>query len=335
MNRELVDKIAHAMLYEGYVLYPYRPSVKNRQRWTFGGIYPKAWSDAQNGTDAWTMQTECLAIALTDAKVQISVRFLHLVDRTVCDQNSQPVNSLNVGDKSYRPWQEALERDIELGEIHLADLLVQSLQHEFSFPEDRSVEPLKDAGFVVRQQQGIAGMVELSTVRVNDELCRIAVKILNHTPLPEAANRDIALMRSFVSTHTLLGIYGGEFVSSIDPPEECRAALAECRNVGAWPVLVGEAPQRDTMLSSPIILYDYPQIAPESPSDLFDSTEIDEILTLRIMTLTDDEKRDAIAMDERVRDVLARTDSLARDQLMTLHGTVRGLRPVPQEQRNG
>ena len=335
MNRELVEKIAHAMLYEGYVLYPYRPSVKNRQRWTFGGVYPKAWSDAQGGADAWTMQTQCVAVARPDAKLQISVRFLQLVDRMICDPSSQQVDSLDVGDKSYQPWQEALERDIDLGEVALADLLAQSRQHEFSFAENRLVERLQDDGFVIRQQQAIAGAVELSAVHVGDELYRISVKVLNHTSLPQEASRDAALMRSLVSTHTLLGIQGGEFVSSIDPPEQFRAAAVDCQNIGAWPVLVGDAPQRDTMLSSPIILYDYPQVAPESPGDLFDSTEIDEILTLRIMTLTDDEKRDAAAVDDRVRDVLARTDSLAREQLMSLHGTVRGLRPVPQEQHHG
>ncbi len=47
MNRALVDQIASAVLYEGYILYPYRPSVKNRQRWTFGGLVPRAYSEAQ------------------------------------------------------------------------------------------------------------------------------------------------------------------------------------------------------------------------------------------------------------------------------------------------
>jgi hydrogenase maturation protease len=82
------------------------------------------------------------------------------------------------------------------------------------------------------------------------------------------------------------------------------------------------------MLSSPIILYDYPQIAPESPGDLFDATEIDEILTLRILTLTDDEKRAMASLDERARALLERTESIAREQLMGLHGTIRGLRPL-------
>src|SRR5204862_7706221 len=120
------------------------------------------------------------------------------------------------------------------------------------------------------------------------------------------------------------------FVSLLEPPQAWQAAAAACRNVGTWPVLVGEEGQRDTMLSSPIILYDYPQVAPESPGDLFDGTEIDEILTLRILTLTDEEKRTAAALDDRVRSLLVRTEALDRGQLLGLHGTVRGLRPVPQ-----
>ncbi len=119
-----------------------------------------------------------------------------------------------------------------------------------------------------------------------------------------------------------------QFLSMIDPPEPWRAIAAKCRNLGTWPVLVGEPGSRDTMLSAPIILYDYPQVAPESPGDLFDATEIDEILTLRILTLTEDEKRVMSAVDDRARALLERTESLATEQLLALHGTIRGLRPV-------
>ena len=101
---------------------------------------------------------------------------------------------------------------------------------------------------------------------------------------------------------------------------------AACRNVGVWPVLVGRTRAR-CHLASPIILYDYPEITPESPGDLFDGTEIDEILTLRIMTLTEEEKAMAGAIDERTRRMLQRTESLARQQLAGLHGTMRSLGP--------
>ena len=138
-------------------------------------------------------------------------------------------------------------------------------------------------------------------------------------------------MRSLVSAHLLLGVREGEFVSLLDPPESLRDVASKCRNVGTFPVLVGEEGQRDTMLSSPIILYDYPQIAPESAGDLFDGTEIDEILSLRIMTMTDDEKLEMRQSDERARQMLERTETLPVEQLMKLHGVLRGLRPLKEE----
>ncbi len=152
----------------------------------------------------------------------------------------------------------------------------------------------------------------------------------NDTPLADASrsDRDRALLHALVSTHAILGMRDGEFLSMIDPPEPWREHAAGCRNVGTWPVLVGEPGARDTMLSAPIILYDYPQIAPESPGDLFDATEIDEILTLRILTLTEEEKRAMSDVDDRARALLERTESLAREQFMGLHGTIRGLRPI-------
>ena len=96
--------------------------------------------------------------------------------------------------------------------------------------------------------------------------------------------------------------------------------------MGTWPVLIGEEGQRDTVLSSPIILYDYPQIAPESPGDLFDGAEIDEILSLRIMTMTDEEKQEMRQSDARARKILERTEALPEEQFLKLHGALRRLR---------
>ena len=160
---------------------------------------------------------------------------------------------------------------------------------------------------------------------------RVTVKIQNQTPLDDglAASRDEALMQGLVSTHTVLSARDGEFVShDRSAGAHIASSPPACRNVGCWPVLVGDEGDTDTMLSAPIILYDYPQIAPESPGELFDGTEIDEILTLRIMTLTDDEKAAMAAVDERARAVLARTESLEKEQMLGLHGTFRGLQPL-------
>src|SRR5262249_22073217 len=135
--------------------------------------------------------------------------------------------------------------------------------------------------------------------------------------------RDEALTRSLVSTHTILNVRGGKFISLLDPPESLREIAGSLRNIGTYPVLVGAEGERDAMLSSPIILYDYPQIAPESAGDLFDGTEMEEMLALRSLTLTDEEKREIRDGDERARRILERIESLPAERLMKLHGVAR------------
>jgi hydrogenase maturation protease len=162
-----------------------------------------------------------------------------------------------------------------------------------------------------------------------DGILKVQVKVKNLTEFDMSAardERDSALMRSLISAHVVLGIADAHFISLLEPPEGLRDVAASCQNVGVWPVLVGAEGVRDTMLASPIILYDYPQIAPESPGDLFDGTEIDEILALRILTMTDEEKREMRNTDERARKMLERTENLPMEQLAKLHGTLRDLR---------
>lgn len=87
------------------------------------------------------------------------------------------------------------------------------------------------------------------------------------------------------------------------------------------------------MLSAPLILYDYPTVAPESPGDFFDGTEVDELLTLRVLTLTDEEKREVRAMNGHARALLDRTERLTREQMQRLHGAVRS--EIPPALRPG
>jgi len=341
MSASLVEQIANAVLYEGYILYPYRPSsVKNRQRWTFGGIYPRAYSEAQRGTDAWTVQVQCLVQAGSAAilaanesgqddptpSLDVRVRFLHLIERRAQDA---------VGPS----WQEAAEREVCAADLALEALAQQPARVPFAFPAWHDV-----ADGVVREQQAIEGTIEVAAEPIHgpssevtadpisgpgvERLFKLTVRISNLTPLDAAdpSRRDDALMQALISAHAILTVRGGELVSLLDPPPGLEAAVASCTSAGLWPVLVGEDGQRDTLLASPIILYDYPQIAPESPGDLFDGTEIDEILTLRILTMTDAEKAEMRQSDERARALLERTDALSAEDLMGLHGTMRNLR---------
>ena len=355
MELGLVERIVNAVLYEGYILYPYRPSaVKNRQRFNFGALYPESYSLAQKGTDAWSMQTECLVLGRARTAVDVRVRFLHLTARDVSvpiadsnfqtsdyrDEELRVVDSLDVDGQLFQTWQEATERDVSAQELNLGELVAGPRRIAFDFPSKREAEPLRAAagdvvGVIVRKQEPVEGAIEVAAERVINDLFKVTVRILNLSPFGDARqkSRDEALMKSLVSTHTILGVHGGEFVSLLDTPDEFREAAASCKNVGTWPVLVGEGGERDCVLSSPIILYDYPQIAAESAGDLFDGTEIDEILTLRIMTLTDEEKRAMRGVDDRARRILERTESLPAEQMMKMHGAIRGLRPVEEDER--
>jgi hypothetical protein len=350
MNTKSVDAIANAVLYEGYMLYPYRPSsVKNRQRFNFGVLYPKAYSEAQTGSDACSMQTECLIEqAAPAAAIEVKVRFLKLVARslrkaTVSDQASfgvagfETVAKLEVDGKMFAPWDEAIECEVNVPAYNLGALAAEPLNWEFAFPAKEETEQLRDVsgrlvGLIVRTQESVQGRVEIGAVGA-DGIFKIRVRVENLTLLEDDAglSRERAMARSLVSAHVLLGVEDGQFASLLEPPEDLKDLAASCQNVGAWPVLVGTEGERDTMLASPIILYDYPQIAPESPGDLFDGTEIDEILALRILTMTDDEKREMRSTDDRARKMLERTETLPMEHLMKLHGTLRELRSLKEE----
>jgi hypothetical protein len=325
MNFERADQIAKAVLYEGYMLYPYRPSsVKNRQRWNFGVVYPQAYSEAQGGDEPCSMRNECLVSGNAGTSIEVKLRFLHLQTRSVQASSDIRTGSLPEG------WQEAVEREISVPQFAIAALL-GGTTWMFAFPSTMRVDSERD-GMIERRQEAIAGAIKISAGSVGEDLFRVSVHVQNVTPIENrAADRDTVLLQSLVSTHTILGVKSGEFVSLLEPPAELQELAAECKNVGAWPVLVGEPGQSDTMLASPIILYDYPQIAPESPGDLFDSTEIDEILSLRIMTLTDEEKREIRESDDRARQILERTDAMPVEQFMKLHGAMRSLRPLKEE----
>jgi len=302
MNRQLIEDIAAAVLYEGYLLYPYRASaIKNRQRWNFGVLYPPAYAGQQAGSDTSEMRTECLLRASPEASPKVRIRFLHLIAQTLEGQQ----------------WQGAMPREIEVDARTLSELASQAGPQNVAFPGGDNLRPLE-------------AVVEIEGTRLADNLYKLSVSISNTTVLA-GSTREQALMQSLVSTHTILGIEGGEFISLLDPPDELRVAAAACANRGTWPVLAGEEGHRDAMLSSPIILYDYPQIAPESAGDLFDGTEIDEILALRILTMTDDEKLEVRNGDDRARKILERTEMLPLEHFQKLHGALRGLTPSSKE----
>ena len=348
MNSKSVEEIANAVLYEGYMLYPYRASsVKNRVRWNFGVLYPRAYSDAQGGIDAWMSQTECLIRRGAETRVRVNVRFLQGIDRAIGELSSpfsfpfaaqpqfRPVRELRVGERVFQSWQEATERDVFAGPLSVSELEQTVVQRPFELPARTEYEAILSAdgqiaGLITRTREQISGTLEITASCLRDEVCKLTLRVSNGTETSDGGklSRDDAVRRSLLSAHSILRVEEGEFISLLDPPEDLRDFASACSNIGTWPVLAGDEGRRDTVLSSPIILYDYPQIAPESAGDLYDGTEIDEILALRILTLTDDEKRQMREGDEHARKILERTEALPPEEFAKMHGALRGLRTV-------
>jgi hypothetical protein len=326
-------EIADAVLYEGYILYPYRASaVKNRQRWTFGGVFPQGVED-----EISTMRTEILLRADSVARVEILIRFLQTQQRQVRKLNFHAseaaydrVAELDVEGQIYVTWDEAVEREIAASSIPLSNVLSRPRCMTFGAPAQETVEVIHApsgavAGTVTRTCKALEGLLEISATELGDGVLRLCVAVTNITKLPESGGlfRADAQTYAFMSTHMLMHALSGEFISILDPPAHLQAAAETCRNQGTWPVLVGEEGTRDKILSSPIILYDYPKVAPESKGPFFDGAEIDEILALRVLTLTDDEKREMMAADPRTRAMLERCEAMNGADFATLHGALR------------
>lgn len=293
------DAIARALLYEGYLLYPYRSSaLKNQQRWPLGVLYPATWS---SDTDPCAVHTEVLVEGDRQSSLDVSVHFLHLVDLNHDASRVQP----------------AVERFVALPTLPVDKLVMQG------YETVEVVDPHEGCG---GEQNTLQLCVRVRAEYVRSGLYKVIVELRNVTPcdLPyHNGQRQKALTHALLSTHSRLHVRGGTFVSLLEPPERLAEHAAHCRNKGAWPVLVGRGHDRTMMLCSPVILYDYPRIAPQSPGDLFDGTEIDEILTLRILTLTDDEKAQIRATDPRAAALLDRTEALTGNDLLQMHGMVR------------
>jgi hydrogenase maturation protease len=308
MNFDSVSRIAETLLFEGYLLYPYRPSsVKNQKRWTFGCLLPPAFPYPAGSAERSFLQTECLVFGNARTELEVKARFLHLSGHA------------------------AMRRDVDTPTVTLDQLIRQRQVYPFAFPHAQHPDGIEVRSLAGRisnpsHTQAIKGTLTLSAQRCNDAAFKLCVQLHNETPLNVVGRptRDDVLAWSLLSSHLLLGVHDGEFMSLLDPPEELQDYAASCRQVGVWPVLAGEETRRDIMLAGPIILEDFPRTASASSGDFFDGTEIDEILTLRIRTLTDKEKHEMASSDPRAEELLQRCESLTNEQLLGLHDAWRG-----------
>jgi hypothetical protein len=344
LNTDHLDharRVADAVLYEGYLLYPYHKSAqKNQVRFQFGVLMPPGYAGV-DACEPTASQTECLLECRDDAEVRVLVRFLHLQRRQVQSVSPetgelQDVGTLYVDGTEHTSWDEAAEREQRIT-VAVGSLLAGDKNMEFHVGSGESTEELTDnrgrvVGCLVRQWSALDGVIRLHAERVAGpyQALKLRVRLENCTnPLAEIATRADGLRHALIAAHSLIGVPGGTFLSMTDPPEWAAAEVAACENIGTWPVLAGPDDCRDLLLSSPVILYDHPEVAAESAGDLFDATEIDEILTLRTLALTETEKRQARATDSRAADLIDRLDDMPPEMLERMHGAIRYLRSAP------
>ncbi|MCU1655451.1 MAG: hypothetical protein JWO57_107 [Pseudonocardiales bacterium] len=336
-------EIADAVLFEGYMLYPYRANdAKNRVRWQFGVLAPPAFVAADPSERSF-LQTDCL-LEGRDVTVSVQARFLQVQRRTVERATADgfvPAEALDVGNATFLPWDEAVVQE------HTATFALPGSRHaahmtEIHVPGGSDVELLRapDAGTVGRLVRDRAQLD--ATLRLDVDplpgpygVSRLRLRLENRAAWQPAGpgDRRDALRHALVAAHLLVAVTGGAFVSLIDPPEWAREYGETCEQVGTFPVLAGPPGDRRLVLASPIILYDHPQVAPESASQFCDATEMDEMLTLRTLTLTEEEKRQVRGSDPRGAALVDRIDDLPPDLMDRLHGAIRSMtgvaRPVP------
>ncbi len=336
MSLDDARKIADTVLYEGYLLYPYRASNgKNltRVRWQFGVLIPRlqaetdpasaaAPSTVSGAGESWYTATECIVDPSGDptaTQLDVRLRFLRLQSRVVEEGAG---GGLQTGDEGTET---ELDHSFSLAELCAGEQVVPF-----------ELDGTEDVGEgVVRHRQALSLRLRASAEVLPGPygIARLRLVVENVTDWAQAgATRDLVLARAAVATHMVVALTEARFVSLIDPPEWAKPAVAGCTNEHTWPVLVG-SPAQDTMLSAPMVLPDFPEIAPESPNELFDGLENDEILSLRIQTLTDAEKAEARATDPRAAAIIDAVDNLPPELYERLHGAIRSLDEVAKPAR--
>ena len=321
--------VADAVLYEGYVLYPYRASSpKNLVRWQWGVLMPPE-AVALDASETCSHTAQVL-IDGGQPSVRVTVRFLQVQVRSVerrVENGFEATPSLDVGDATYVGWDEAREREITFEVPDAAE--DRTIAVDGGTDTEELYEDGVLVGRLVRRWQPLEVGVVTGVARPESPyaVSLVTVRVENRTATggDPGPDRPAWLRGALVAAHQVLEVEGGRFLSLLDPPEWAKALAAACKNEGVFPVLGGPSDDDRVVLASPIILYDHPELAPESQTAFFDALEVDELLSLRTMTLSEQEKREVRGTDPRAAALLRQVDTMPDELWERLHGTVRYL----------
>ncbi len=291
---EALEALVESLLYEGYALYPYTPgATKNATPTPFGIVYPPEYAE-HNPATLDHLRLECIVAGPRAATVTATIRFLQVS-----------------GERH-----EAADRRLELPARTLGELLDGAGgPRQWSFDGAETV----------------SGRVRMRAEEAGEGLTRVKVCVHNSTSLESdaaaAMDRAAALCHSLLSTHVVVQVVGGRFVSPLETDGPAGNAAAGCESVNTFPVLAHEADR--AVLGAAIVLPDHPRMAPESLGNLFDNTEIEEALLLHVHTLSDSEREEIAHQDPAVREMIERAASATPEDIIGLHGRLELKDPDP------
>ncbi|MCK8673149.1 hypothetical protein M1M07_18790 [Rhodococcus sp. HM1] len=348
-DTDRVRAVADTILYEGYLLYPYRANArKNHSRWQFGVLGPPGAAASGLGEPPGLAAQTVLRTLGTEPVIEVTLRFLQLQRRTVqrrTGEGFEIVPELVVVGQSWVGWDEAVECSCAFS-VAVATENAHGAT-EVAVPAGEDTELLTEpdgtvAGRLLRTRRAVHATVTVEAGPIDGDLVRVSATVTNTGDAPVDA--DDAIGRSLIGAHLILAATEARFVSLLEPPADAAALVGTCTHERCFPVLAGDPDpavpgEAPVVLVSPIILYDHPRVAEQSGGDLFDATEIDEILTLRVLTLTDEEKAQARATDARAAEIVDRCEAMTPEELQALHGVLRdpgrgadpmGAGPIPE-----
>jgi hypothetical protein len=275
-----LEELLDSLLWEGYALYPYTPGATKNATPTPFGIVYPPVYAAALPSTFDQLELRCALRAPADAVLSAEVRFLAAT-----------------------------------GERH------QATAHQLGLPGAMAgALSGRPANKEVSVGGLTVGMALETRPRLRDDEYEVRLRVENRTLVSSGLDRAGALRRSLISTHPVLRVAGGRFVSPLEEP---------CGSVNTFPVLATGAD--DVVLGAAIVLPDHPRLAPESLGGLFDSTEIEEALLLHVKTLSDDERAEIERQDPAVREMVQRAASATPEDIVALHGRVELRDPVTRE----
>jgi hypothetical protein len=294
---EELEQLLDSLLFEGYALYPYTPTAtKNATPTPFGIAYPPAYAATLASTFDH-VELRCVLEAPPAARIGGEVRFL------------------TAGEGRHR----AAAQRLSLPDVDAEALLGGSGESETRTRESKISTP-GDAPLRVALELGVNELEPGG--EAGPRLLEVVLRVENRTPCAAGLDRATALSHSLISTHPLVRVQDGRFISPLERP---------CASVNTFPVLA-DAGDR-AVLGATIVLPDHPQIAPESHGALFDGTEIEEALLLHVKALSDGERAEIERDDRRVREMIERAEAATPRDVLALHGRVTLRDPAPARER--